>query len=172
MIRECISTSHITPPRRDAPHSARLPCSGGCGLTRPRSDALDEFRERLAYIRGAVQVSLDNVDQRAKFSNKPDDWLPASPAQYALLTEENSVYVGNAYEKAKIAGKDSFSVDSEAQQVGIFASLGMLAENCAASLKALGVPPAPPAPLINPAPPASALDCVIVGTPRRTACVK
>ena len=140
----------------------------GCYPTAKKaSDALDEFRERLAYIRGAVQVSLDNADQRAKFSNKPDDWLPASQAQYALLTEENSIYVGNAYKKAKIAGKNSFSVDSEAQQVGIFASLGLLPENCVAALKALGVPTAPPAALANPAPPAQALDCVIVGTGHR-----
>jgi hypothetical protein len=140
----------------------------GCYRTaKSASDALDEFRERLGYIRGAVQVSLDNAAQRSRSRGAPDDWLPASQAQYALLTAENPVYVGNAYKKAKIAGKNSFSVDSEAQQVGIFASLRLLPENCAAALDALGVPTAPSPALANAAPPAQALNCVIVGTGHR-----
>jgi hypothetical protein len=140
----------------------------GCYRTAKRaSDALDEFRERLAYIRGAVEVSLDNADQRAKSNNQPDDWLPASQAQYALLAEDNPEYVRSEYKKAKIAGKNSFSVDSEAQQVGIFKALGLLPENCAAALDALGVPTAPAAALANAAPPAQTLDRVIVGTGHR-----
>jgi tetratricopeptide (TPR) repeat protein len=139
----------------------------GCYRTAKKaSDALDEFRERLVYIRGAVQVSLDNADQRAKSNNKPDDWLPASQAQYALLTEDNPEYVRNEYKKAKIAGKNSFSVDSEAQQVGIFKALGLLAKNCAAALDALGVAAAPAGPSAAASGPPPR-DRVIVGTGHR-----
>ncbi len=128
------------------------------------SDALDEFREQLPYVRGAVRISLDNADRTATSRGQPDEWLPASQAQYALLTEDNPVYVGNAYKKAKIAGKDKFSVDSEARQVGIFSSLGLFPQNCVAALDGLGVPPVAGVPAAA-APPAQ--NCVIVGTGHR-----
>jgi hypothetical protein len=128
------------------------------------SDALEDFLDRHASVRGAVRISLENAEQREKDSKKLDDYLPASQAQFALLTEANPTYVGNAYKRAKSAGRSGFSVDSEAQQVGIFKALGLLPENCAAALEALGVQPAAPAPA-NPAP--ATPDCVIVGTGHR-----
>src|SRR5262249_51222393 len=108
--------------------------------------ALDEFREQLAYVRGAVRMSLDNAAQQAERNDKPDEWLPPSDAQYKLLTATNPVFVRNAYRAAKNAGKASFSVASESAQVGIFKSLGLFPANCSAALEALGVPASPSAP--------------------------
>jgi hypothetical protein len=130
--------------------------------------ALDEFREQLEYVRGAVRMSLDNAAQQAKRSGKPDEWLPPSDAQYKLLTANNPDFVRNAYKAAKIAGKAGFSVASEAAQVGIFKSLGLFSANCAAALEALGLPASPSGPSAaapsNEPPPR---DRIIVGTGHR-----
>ena len=105
--------------------------------------ALDEFREQLDYVRGAVRMSLENARRQSERSGKPDEWLPPSEAQYRLLTADNPVFVKNAYRAAKNAGGSGFSVDSEAAQVGIFHLLGLLSENCRAALGSLGIPSSP-----------------------------
>ena len=102
--------------------------------------ALDDFREQLDQLRGAVRMSLENARQRSESGGKPDEWLPPSEAQYRLLTADNPVFVKNAYRAAKNAGGNVFSVGSEAAQVAIFHLLGLLPENCRAALEALGIP--------------------------------
>jgi nucleoside phosphorylase len=105
--------------------------------------ALDNFREQLDYVRGAVRMSLENARRQSARSGNPDEWLPPSEAQYRLLTADNPVFVKNAYNAAKNAGGRGFSVDSEAAQVGIFHLLGLLPENCRAALESLGIPSSP-----------------------------
>ena len=105
--------------------------------------ALDDFREQLDYVRGAVRMSLENARRQSERRGKPDEWLPPSEAQYRLLTADNPVFVKNAYRAAKNAGASGFSVDTEAAQVGIFHLLGLLPENCRAALEALGIPSSP-----------------------------
>ena len=102
--------------------------------------ALDDFREQLDRLRGAVRMSLENAKQQSERNGKPDEWLPPSEAQYRLLTADNPVFVKNAYKAAKNAGGSVFSVDSEVAQVAIFHLLGLLPENCRAALEALGTP--------------------------------
>jgi hypothetical protein len=139
--------------------------AGAYDTERKAASALDDFREKLAYLRGAVRISLDNAGQQAKRSGRSDEWLPASEAQYKLLTAENPNFVKNAYTAAKSAGKASFSVDSEAAQVGIFKSLGLFPENCRGALAALGVPDTPPPPVSPQV--AAPRDRIIVGTGHR-----
>ena len=102
--------------------------------------ALDDFREQLDRLRGAVRMSLENAKQQSERNGKPDEWLPPSEAQYRLLTADNPVFVKNAYKAAKNAGGSVFSVDSEVAQVAIFHLLGLLPGNCRAALEALGIP--------------------------------
>jgi tetratricopeptide (TPR) repeat protein len=135
---------------------------------RKASAALDDYREQLDYVRGAVRISLDNAAHQAQRTGKPDEWLPPSDAQYALLTADKPGFVKNAYKAAKIAGRTGFSVDSEAAQVGIFKALGLLPENCSAALEALGVSATTSG--LSSAAPSTATpsrDRVIVGTGHR-----
>jgi Tetratricopeptide Repeats-Sensor len=101
--------------------------------------ALKQFAARLADLRGAVRMSLQNAEDASKRTGKRDEWLPPSQAQYALLTSDRPPFVRIAYGDAKSAGGDSFSVSSEAAQVGIFGALGIFPENCTAALQALGI---------------------------------
>jgi hypothetical protein len=84
-------------------------------------------------------VSIENARQRSERSGVTDEWVPASEAQYGLLTAENVDFVRNAYQAVKDAGGTGFSVESEAAQVAIFHHLGLLSDNCQAALEALGV---------------------------------
>jgi hypothetical protein len=104
--------------------------------------ALDDYREKLDEVRGAVRMSLENARGLSERAPKPDQWLPPSAAQYALLTAENPVFVRHAYKTAQIAGGMGFSVESEAAQVRIFHSLGLFPENCGAAFEGLGMNPA------------------------------
>jgi hypothetical protein len=109
--------------------------------TRRRADvALDDHREQLVHVRGAVRISLENARRQVEHGGKPDEWLAPSEAQYSLLTADNPVFVKNAYRAAKNAGGSGFSVGSEAAQVGIFWRLGLFPERCSAALEALGMP--------------------------------
>src|SRR5262245_22355077 len=86
--------------------------------TRRRADvALDDHREQLIHVRGAVRISLENARRQVEHGGKPDEWLAPSEAQYSLLTADNPVFVKNAYRAAKNAGGSGFSVESEAVQV-------------------------------------------------------
>ncbi len=115
----------------------------GSFVTKKKAEsALDEYREQLDQVRGAVQMSLQNARQQAESAGRPDEWLPPSEAQYRLLTADNPTFVRNAYLAAKNAGGSGFSVESEAAQVAIFYCLGLFPENCLAALAALGVTPA------------------------------
>ena len=130
---------------------------------------LDDYREQLNLLRGAVRMSLENARQQSERSGKPDEWLPPSEAQYRLLTADNPVSVKNAYRAANNAGGNRFSVDSEVAQVGIFHLLGLLPENCRAALESLGDPPLSPsefkvADLLKEMPPR---DRIIVATGHR-----
>ncbi|HEX5865564.1 MAG TPA: tetratricopeptide repeat-containing protein [Casimicrobiaceae bacterium] len=130
--------------------------------------ALDDFREQLDYVRGAVRMSLENARRQSERSGKPDEWLPPSEAQYRLLTADNPVVVKNAYRAAKNAGGSGFSVDSEAAQVGIFHLLGLLPENCRAALESLGIPSSPSEfKAVNPLKSMPPRDLVIVATGHR-----
>jgi hypothetical protein len=94
-------------------------------------------------LRGTVRMALDNAQQRAQQARKPDIWLPASNAQYELLNagSDNPAYIRGVYQRARQEGRQAFSVDSEARQVGLFLSLGLFVANCTAALEALGVRP-------------------------------
>ena len=109
---------------------------------RRAENELDDYREQLPPLAGAVQMSLENAKQKAKDGRKPDEWVLLSEAQYRLLTSERVGFVRNAYRAAKHALAKSFSVDSEAKQVAIFKSIGLFPENCNAALEELGVPEA------------------------------
>ena len=108
--------------------------------------ALKQYQVRLTDLRGAVRMSLENAKQQSERAGKPDEWLPPSEAQYRLLTADRPVFVKNAYNAAKNAGGNRFSVTSEARQVAIFGSLGIFPENCRAALEALGMQMAAPGP--------------------------
>ena len=101
---------------------------------------LDDFRDRLDHLRGAVRMSLENAGRQSERGGKPDEWLLSSEAQYRLLAADNPIFVRNAYRALKNAGGSGFSVDSEAAQVGIFQLLSLLPENCRAALETLGIP--------------------------------
>lgn len=109
--------------------------NGGFRTPRKAEAALEEYQSRLGRLRGAVRMSLDNA------ARKPDEYLPASNAQYELLTaDEGSVaYIRSVYQRAKNDGKGAFSVQSEARQVAIFRRLGLSVANCDAALSALGM---------------------------------
>jgi hypothetical protein len=101
--------------------------------------ALEDYREQLDYVRGAVWMSLENARQQAERSGRPDEWLPPSRAQYSLLTSDSVDFVRNAYQAARNAGSGGFSVESEAAQVRIFLLLGLFPDNCRAAMECLGV---------------------------------
>lgn len=115
--------------------------TGSFRTAQKAANALDDYRVQLGQLRGAVRLSLDNAAQQAKRAGKVDEWLPASNAQYELLTAEkpNVAYIGGIYQKARRDGGAGFSVQSEAQQVAIFLRLGLFTENCGAAMAALGV---------------------------------
>ena len=111
----------------------------GCfRTTREATNKLDDYREQLIQLRGAVGMSLENARRRGEM---PDLWVLPTQAQCSLLTTEKdrAVFVGTAYKAAKKAGGARFEVQSEAEQVVIFHSLGLFPENCRAALEALGV---------------------------------
>src|SRR5215470_7031015 len=51
--------------------------------------ALDDYREQLKQLSGAVGISVDNAKSRSDQSGKLDEWLLVSEAQYRLLTSDN-----------------------------------------------------------------------------------
>ena len=105
---------------------------------------LKQLQVRLVDLRGAVRMSLENARQQSERAGRPDEWLPPSEAQYRLLTADRPAFVKNAYNAAKNAGGNRFSVTSEARQVAIFGSLGILPKNCRAAFEALGMQGAAP----------------------------
>ncbi len=113
--------------------------AGGFATEKKAERALDDYREQLDQLRGAVGMSLENAKRQAKSTGKPDEWLPPSEAQYSLLTAESCSFVRNAYRTAKNAGGTGFSVESEAAQVAIFRRLGLFPETCLAAHEVLGV---------------------------------
>ncbi len=117
--------------------------AGRFETTRKAKNALDDYRDQLIQLRGAVKISLENAERKSETTGRPDEWLPPSQAQYSLLTtgRDRAVFVGNLYRAAKKAGGNGFSVESEAAQVAIFHSLGLFSENCRAAFDALGVVP-------------------------------
>jgi hypothetical protein len=104
--------------------------------------ALDDYRDQLEQLTGAVRVSLDNARTRSDRSGKKDEWLPVSEAQYRMLTVDNPGFVGTAYRAVKNALGHRFQLSSEMSQVAIFHRLGLLAENCGAAFAGLGATPA------------------------------
>jgi hypothetical protein len=130
--------------------------------------ALDDYREELTHVRGAVRMSLENARRQVERGGKPDEWLAPSEAQYSLLTADNPVFVKNAYKAAKTAGKSGFSVESEAAQVRIFWHLGLFPDRCRAALEGLDIATNLPGPRpMSPSTSAPQRDRVIVGTGHR-----
>ena len=136
--------------------------------TRRKADAaLDDHREQLTHVRGAVRMSLENARHQVEHGGKPDEWLPQSEAQYSLLTADSSAYVKGAYKAAKNAGRSGFSVDSEADQVRIFWRLGLFPERCSAALEGLGIAANRPGPATTSPTGPRLRNRVIVGTGHR-----
>ena len=137
--------------------------------TKKKADAaLDDHREQLTYVRGAVRMSLDNARRQVEHGGKSDEWLPPSEAQYSLLTADNPAYVKSAYRAAKNAGKSGFSVESEAAQVRMFQLLSLFPDRCRAALEGLGIRTNLPG--LGPTDPSTSSpqrDRVIVGTGHR-----
>jgi hypothetical protein len=104
--------------------------------------ALDDYRDQLEQLTGAVRISLDNAKIRSEQTGKRDEWLLVSEAQYRLLTANNAGFVRNAYRAVKNALGKRFQLDSEMSQVAIFHRLGLLADNCGAAFAGLGATPA------------------------------
>ena len=104
--------------------------------------ALDDYRDQLKQLTGAVGISVDNAKSRSDRSGTRDEWLLVSEAQYRLLTSDNPGFVRNAYRAAKNALGERFQLHSELSQVAIFHRLGLLPENCAAAFAGLGATPA------------------------------
>jgi hypothetical protein len=109
---------------------------------RRASAALDDYRDQLKQLTGAVRISLDNAKSRSERREAPDEWLLVSEAQYRLLTADNPGFVRNAYRTAKNALGERFQLRSELSQVAIFHRLGLLADNCSAAFAGLGATPA------------------------------
>jgi hypothetical protein len=101
---------------------------------------LDDYREQLEQLTGAVRVSLNNA--QIKSEKTADEWLPVSEANYRLLTAANSDFVDDGYRTAKNKLRDRFQVQSEAAQVAIFHRLGLVVDNCHAAFASLGITPA------------------------------
>jgi hypothetical protein len=87
---------------------------------RRASAALDDYRDQLKQLIGAVRISLDNAKSRSDRRETPDEWLLVSEAQYRLLTADNPGFVRNAYRAAKNALGERFQLRSELSQVAIF----------------------------------------------------
>jgi len=104
--------------------------------------ALDDYRDQLKQLTGAVGISLDNAKSRSERAGTPDEWLRVSEAQYRLLTSDNPGFVRNVYRTAKNALGERFQLRSELSQVAIFHRLGLLAENCSAAFAGLEATPA------------------------------
>jgi hypothetical protein len=138
--------------------------SGGFESSRKAEVALDEYREQLDDLRGAVRVSLQNARSAMEKREKKDEWLPPSEAQFALLTAKSATFVRKAYNTAK--NGDGFSISSEMAQVAIFHRLGLLSDNCREALAAIGAT-AESAPANEPGAPKKPRDRVIVGTGHR-----
>jgi hypothetical protein len=109
---------------------------------RRASAALDDYRDQLKQLTGAVRISLDNAKSRSERRETPDEWLLVSEAQYRLLTADNAGFVRNAYRMAKNVLGERFQLRSELSQVAIFHRLGLLADNCSAAFAGLGATPA------------------------------
>jgi hypothetical protein len=109
---------------------------------RRASAALDDYRDQLKQLTGAVRISLDNAKTRSDRAGIADEWLLVSEAQYRLLTADNPGFVRNAYRAAKNALGERFQLHSELSQVAIFHRLGLLADNCSAAFAGLGATPA------------------------------
>jgi hypothetical protein len=124
---------------------------------------LEDYRDQLQQLQGAVRLSLDNAKQRSDRSGKLDEWLLVSEAQYRLLTADNPAFVGDAYRTARNAFGERFQVRSEMLQVAIFHKLGLLLDNCREALAALGVAPTDLQPKAPPPP----RDRVVVATGHR-----
>ena len=129
---------------------------------RRASAALDDYRDQLKQLTGAVGISLDNAKSRSERAGTPDEWLRVSEAQYQLLTSDNPSFVRNTYRTAKNALGERFQLRSELSQVAIFHRLGLLADNCSAAFAGLGATPADLQP--KEAPPR---DRVVVATGHR-----
>src|SRR5215831_629085 len=100
--------------------------------------ALDDYRDQLKQLTGAVGISVDNAKSRSDRSGTRDEWLLVSEAQYRLLTSDNPGFVRNAYRAAKNALGERFQLHSELSQVAIFHRLGLLADKCSAAFAGLG----------------------------------
>jgi hypothetical protein len=109
---------------------------------RKANAALDDYRDQLKQLTGAVGISVDNAKRRSDRAGTPDEWLRVSEAQYRLLTSDNVGFVRNAYRAAKNALGERFQLHSELSQVAIFHRLGLLADNCSAAFAGLGATPA------------------------------
>src|SRR5262245_24560450 len=138
--------------------------AGGFATAKQAEAGLDQYREQLQDLRGAVRISLDDARKLAERLNRPDEWLLPSEAQYRLLTAESADFVRSAYQAAREAGSKDFSIESEAAQVAIFFRLGLLIENCRAAFEALGVTPDYVVPAETPQRPR---DRTLVGTGHR-----
>jgi len=110
--------------------------------TKRANGALDDYRDQLEQLTGAVRISLDNAKIRSERRGTPDEWLLVSEAQYRLLTADNPGFVRNAYRAGKNALGGRFQLHSELSQVEIFHRLGLLADNCEAAFAGLDATPA------------------------------
>ncbi len=110
--------------------------------TRRANGALDDHRDQLKQLTGAVRISLDNAKIRSERRETPDEWLLVSEAQNRLLTADNPGFVRNAYRAAKNALGERFQLQSELSQVAIFHRLGLLSDNVGAAFAGLGATPA------------------------------
>ena len=110
--------------------------------TKRANGALDDYRDQLEQMTGAVRISLDNAKIRSERRGTPDEWLLVSEAQHRLLTADNPGFVRNAYRAGKNALGGRFQLHSELSQVEIFHRLGLLADNCEAAFAGLDATPA------------------------------
>ena len=68
-----------------AEHGAGRLGSAASPSKRKAENELDDYRERLGDLRGAVRISLANARSQSERVNKPDVWLPPSEAQYCAV---------------------------------------------------------------------------------------
>ncbi len=106
---------------------------------------LEEYEDLAPMLVAAVQLSLDATFKRFECTEQRDVWADISQADLLYITTKAPARVAAAYRRAVVMAPD-FVVGSITNQLAIYRDLGVLTDNLAEVLNALGAPPQGTAP--------------------------
>jgi len=94
--------------------------------------ALDELKERVRDLEGAVQLSLRRGEKREAPGSEDARWVRCSQADALLLRKERAARVAAGYRRA-LEGAPAFFFDAVNRQWRMYAALGLFGETLAAT---------------------------------------